>query len=160
MVVSQAFAAHYQDLKAIAHRELARHQRETINTTALLHEAWIKLAHADLQVDAYHFRNQVAIAMRHILVDVARRKQAQKRQAIEPEDLLLQSAKNSAFDVLQIESLINWLASEQPRMAETVMLRVFANLEFEEIAEHQNVNLRTARRDWVAAMALLKERGD
>jgi hypothetical protein len=72
----------------------------------------------------------------YILVDVARRKQAQKRQAIEAEDLLLQTAKNSA------------------------MLRVFANLEFEEIAEHQNVHVRTARRDWVAAMALLKERGN
>jgi RNA polymerase sigma factor (TIGR02999 family) len=158
MSVSEGFHAHYRELKAIAHRELMRHQRHSINTTALLHEAWIKLANAEQQTHPRHFRNQVAIAMRHILVDAARRRQTQKRQPLEEIERRAYTDGNPAYDVLQIEALINWLANDQPRMAETVVLRVFASLDLEEIAEHQGVNVRTVRRDWLAATTLLRER--
>ena len=155
---SKSFQAHYQDLKAIAHQELARHQRNSMNTTALVHEAWIKLAHADLQEDPRHFRNQVALSMRHILVDAARRRHAHKRQALEAIETCAQEESKTAFDVLQIESLISWLSNVQPRMAETVTLRVFANMSADEIAEHQSLNVRSVRRDWLAAITLLRAR--
>ena len=158
----------YLELKAIARRELARHQRSTMNTTGLVHEAFIKLSEHDDALDRAHRINLVAKVMRQITVDHARAKQAQKRgvQAndvevlddAEPYDALNGHAKSAieAFELLAFDQALTQLAQQHPRMARALELSYFAGVEHEEIARLLEVNLRTVQRDLLAARALVQ----
>ena len=150
----------YQQLKVIARRELAKHQRETINTTALVHEAYIKLAEHDDTLDRAHRINLVTRVMRQITVDYARAKQTQKRGDT-PLDLdlvatLSQPAQADGFDLLAFDQSLTQLADQHPRMARVLELSFFSGVDNEEIAQLLQLNLRTVQRDLLAAKTLLR----
>ena len=153
-----AFDAVYDELRHLAHGLLRRRTPgETLNTTALVHEAYLKLDGRDgAAVDRTHFFALAARAMRFILVDHARARQAVKRggrgvtfgPAHDVADL-------RADEVLALDEALARLADEQPRLAQVVELRFFGGLTFEEAAEVTGVSVRTAKRDWDLARAWL-----
>jgi RNA polymerase sigma factor (TIGR02999 family) len=152
----------YLQLKNIASRELARRARDTLNTTGLVHEAFIKLAEHDVELDRAHRIHLVTRVMRQITVDHARAKQSQKRngqtQALDGELLdgfgLQVQADN--FDLVAFDQALLQLAQLQPRMARVLELAFFAGIENQEIASLLDINLRTVQRDLTAAKLLLQ----
>jgi RNA polymerase sigma factor (TIGR02999 family) len=152
----------YLQLKSIARRELARRARDTLNTTGLVHEAFIKLAEQGTELDRAHRINLVTRVMRQITVDHARAKQSQKRsgqiQALDNElfeGLSLQVQADN-FDLVAFDQALLQLAQHQPRMARVLELAVFAGVENAEIASLLDINLRTVQRDMTAAKILLQ----
>lgn len=150
----------YGELRRIAHLLLRRGQAgETLNTTALVNEAWLKLAGADARFnDRQHFFAASARAMRHILVDAARRRGASKRGGLQvaatPADSELAIAAQ-AEQVLAIEEALASLADLDPRLTQVVECRVFAGYSEEETAEVLGLSLRTSQRLWTRARAWL-----
>lgn len=156
----------YEQLKAIAKRELARHQRDTLNTTSLVHEAFIKLAGNDTELERVHRINLVTRAMRQITVDHARAKKAQKRSCVQQSldyeslDTLSLQVQPDNFDLVAFDQALSLLASQHPRMARVLELSFFAGLDNEEIAGLLDVTLRTVQRDLMAAKLLLAQAVD
>ena len=150
----------YQQLKAIAHRELARRQHYTLNTTGLVHEAFIKLAESDAQLDRAHRINLVARVMRQITADHARAKAANKRHGasfeIELLNTLTHPMQSDVEEMLAFEQSLNQLEAQHPRMARVLELSFFAGVDAVEIAELLKVNLRTVQRDLLAAKTLVR----
>lgn len=156
-----AFSAVYAELKRAAHLQLRR-GRNTINTTGLVHEAWMKLAMgATLSIaDRNHLLGLSARAMRQVLVDRARVAQARKRGDGLPPMTLTASmgvAEESAavVEVLALDQMLETLQKFDPRAAQIVELRYFGGYEEKEIADMLQVNERTVRRDWRKARAFL-----
>jgi RNA polymerase sigma factor (TIGR02999 family) len=151
----------YQELRGRAHRLLMRERSgDTIDTTALVHEAYVRLAEsAELSVnDRGHFFALASRAMRHILVDYARRSRAQKRGGgLSP--LTLDPGRvaivDRAEELIALHDALDQLAVLDERLARNVELRFFGGLTIEETAEVLDVSPRTVRRDWRKARALL-----
>ena len=143
----------YATLRRLAHRQRAREQAHTLETTALVHEAYLQLANkGDVSfADRAHLYAYMSQAMRHILVDHARRHRAQKRQAPEMEE----QAGSDILDVLAIDEAMSRLAALDARLARVAELRLFADLSSPEIAEVIGVNTRTVERDWLKARTFL-----
>ena len=152
----------YLQLKAIAKRELARRQRDTLNTTGLVHEAYIKLASDDSELDRAHRINLITRVMRQITVDHARAKQMQKRSCVQQSldhellDTLSLQVQPDNFDLVAFDQALSQLAAEHPRMGRVLELSFFAGIDNEEIATLMDVNLRTVQRDLMAAKLLLQ----
>jgi RNA polymerase sigma factor (TIGR02999 family) len=156
----------YDELRAIAHRHLARGRRMgaqdgTLATTALVNEAYLKLVdqrHAKWN-DRAHFLALVAIAMRQILIDRARAQVAEKRGGggvdVTLDDAVI-AADRSPARLLEVDEALQRLAAVEPRLAWVVECRFFGGLSEEEIAEALSVTVRTVQRDWVKARALLR----
>lgn len=151
----------YEDLHALAHRSLLGGRAEdTLNTTALVHEAFLKLhARETLTVnDRRHFFAVAAMAMRQIVVDHARRRLAGKRGGdlrrvdLDASELPVQDA---AADILAIEEALQKLSALDPRLGRVVELRFYGGLTVEETAEVLDVDPRTVKRDWRKARAVL-----
>lgn len=152
----------YQELRVIAHRQLARQAGGgTIETTALVHEAYIKLvdqSHADWR-DRSHFLAVASLAMRHVLVDRAKARSTLKRGGerrritLDEEHIAID---DQADALLQLDEAMNRLAELQPRLARVVECRFFGGLTEEEIAEALGVTVRTVQRDWAKARMLLR----
>ena len=144
----------YATLHRLAHRQRLREQAHTLDTTALVHEAWLQLANkGDLAfADRAHLYAYMSQAMRHILVDHARRRRAQKRQA---PDLTQEPAGPDILDVLAIDEAMSRLAAVDERLARVAQLRLFADLSSPEIAEVLGVTARTVERDWLKARTFL-----
>lgn len=161
--VSDAFAHVYGELKRIAHRHLAGAPMPTLNTTGLVHEAWLKLSRADLGPanDRHHFFALAARAMRQIVVDHARGRIADKRggAALHLVDLDeaagVASAAMTPEDLLRLDEALTALGADEPRIAELIELRFFAGVPVEDIARMQSVSERTLNRDWRRARAQL-----
>jgi len=154
------FGAVYDDLRQIAHRMLRRHApADTLHTTALVHEAYLKLdGHEASAVDRAHFFALAARAMRFIVVDHARARRAAKRGGGAHRVTLGPAhdvADLRADEVLALDEALSRLAAERPRLAQVVELRFFGGLTFEEAAEAAGVSVRTAKRDWDLARAWL-----
>ncbi|HEX4963034.1 MAG TPA: ECF-type sigma factor [Thermoanaerobaculia bacterium] len=160
------FSRVYRDLHALAHRQLGVRGRpgETLGTTVLVHEAYLRLAQpAGLSaVDRSHFFNLAARVMRHVVVDYARRRDAAKRSGdvvrLELDGRGEPAAAEDARltgDLLALDAALQRLAAESPRLARLVELRFFAGLGFAEIGEVQGLTERTAKRDWRKARAFL-----
>ena len=152
------FAAIYDDLRRRARRFL-RVSEATLSTTALVHETYISLAGGHLSLnDKEHFFRLAARAMRRVLIDAARRRNAAKRgEGMAPITLDTGLAEPIvAVDVLALDQALDRLAAAEPRLAKVVELHFFAGLDFTEIARLLDVSERTARRDWRAARALLE----
>jgi RNA polymerase sigma factor (TIGR02999 family) len=161
---AEVFGRLYTDLKRLAHAQLAGGRRpgETLDTTVLVHEAYLRLAGGST-LDAMgraHFFNLAARVMRNVLIDFARRRDAEKRGAalrvswpegLDPAD---QSA-GSEVDLLALDTALARLQGESPRLAQVVELRFFAGLALEEIAGLLDVGERTLKRDWRKARAFL-----
>ena len=151
----------YAELRAMAEMKLAKDPGNyTLQPTALVHDAWLKLADGSLRgfENRAHFFGAAAQAMRRILIDRARAKFAGKRGGrVEHVDLDLVDVAVNAPDttLLQLDEALEQLAKEDPPAAELVRLRFFVGLKNEEAAEVLNISERTARRHWVFARALV-----
>ena len=160
--VDQLVPLLYQELRAIAHRQLvARAQGATLSTTALVHEAYLKLVDQSRAAwrDRAHFLAVASLAMRHVLVDRAKARRALKRGG-ERRRLSLDDADIAIDDqpeaLLQLDEAMTRLTALQPRLARVVECRFFGGLTEEEIAEALGVTVRTVQRDWVKARMLLQ----
>ncbi len=156
----------YDELRALARRQLRyRRPGQTITTTVLVHEAYLKLIDQDgvPWQDRSHFFSVAALAMRHILVDSARRRVAKKRGG---EDLRVTldefrlsdgepDAEARAVEVLAVDRALTSLAALNNRLSQLVELRFFAGLTEEETAQVMGTSERTVRRDWRKARAFL-----
>jgi RNA polymerase sigma factor (TIGR02999 family) len=151
----------YDELRMIARAQRRRAPDQTLDTTALVHEAYLRLLDRDRLdcADRRHFFAYVAKAMRSILLDGARRRAAVKRggDLVRDDDALIAELPQlgSDVDLIAIDAALGALARLSPRLAEVVELHVFAGLEFSEIAECLGVTERTVFRDWRKARALL-----
>lgn len=159
--LERIFPLVYDELHAVARRQLNRRRSgETLNTTALVHEAYLKLVdqtRAEWQ-DRSHFMAVAAVAMRHILVDYARRRTAHKRGGHEQPVLLDEvtpSIEARAEEILAIDEALTALAGLNDRLAKLVELRFFGGLTVEETAEVLGVSERTVKREWRKARAFL-----
>lgn len=144
----------YATLHRLAHVQRLREQAHTLDTTALVHEAWLQLANkGELSfADRTHLYAYMSQAMRHILVDHARRRQARKRQAPE---IAEEPAQSDLLDVLAIDEAMQRLAAVDERLARVAELRLFADLTSPEISEVLGVTARTVERDWLKARTFL-----
>lgn len=157
----------YDRLRGIAsHRMASERPDHTLDATALVHEAWIRLLDQDNLTweSRRHFYGAAAGAMRRILVDHARGRQRRKRGGdyqrldLDVADL---SMELDPAHVLAVEESLVQLEVLDPRAAEIVKLRFFAGLDFTEIARSLELSERTIRREWVSARAyLLRALGD
>ncbi len=143
----------YATLHRLAHRQRRHEDAHTLQTTALVHEAWLQLANKGAMSfsDRAHLYAYMSQAMRHILVDHARRRRAQKRQAPE----VTEPSSPDALDVLAIDEAMRQLAALDPRLARVAELRLFGDLSSPEIADILDLTARTVERDWLKARAFL-----
>lgn len=159
--LDRLFPVVYRELHGRAHHQLARHRPgDTLSTTALVHEAYLKLTDSAGQSynDRIHFFAVASRAMRQILVDHARRKAAEKRGgglrevSLDPADL---ASPDRAGELLALDEALGELAVLDERLARTVELRFFGGLSVEETADVMAVSPRTIKRDWRKARAFL-----
>lgn len=152
----------YDDLRAIAHRRLdGSDPRASLNTTALVHEAYLRLAGVEEKAWASrgHFFAFCSKAMRHILIDYARARQTAKRGG--DRERVPLSGELGAMDadidrVLAVEEALVVLEARDERLARMVECRFFGGLTTAETAEALGVTPRTVARDWVRAQAHLR----
>ncbi|MDE2347091.1 MAG: sigma-70 family RNA polymerase sigma factor [Gammaproteobacteria bacterium] len=155
----------YDDLRRIARRERYRVSAgATLQTTALIHEAYLKLHGPQSFNDREHFLRASALAMRHVLVNHARDRLAKKRgggKANVPLELAPEVAGASDEDIVEINDALRRLAQLNPRLAQVVECRFFGGYDEAETATALGLTDRTVRRDWVKARAWLRrELGD
>lgn len=160
-VLDQLVPLIYDELRAMAHRHLAaEHGPRTLQTTALVHEAYLRLAdqtQATARGRAYFFA-AAAQAMRQVLVDRARRRNAQKRGGGEtPLSLDAQQIAVDSFaaDLLDLDRALTALAARNPRQARVVECRFFGGMRLAETAEALGISPRTVHNDWMVARAWL-----
>jgi RNA polymerase sigma factor (TIGR02999 family) len=151
----------YDHLRQIARRQRNLRASETLNTTGLVHEAYIKLSdHARVSwSDRSHFFALASVAMRHVLVDHARARLSQKRGGVQhpvtlEDDLVAADAQPDVL--LELNDALERLAVVDPRLARVVECRFFGGLSEEETAETLAVTTRTVQRDWAKARMLLR----
>jgi RNA polymerase sigma factor (TIGR02999 family) len=149
----------YADLRAIASAKMAREQSgQTLQATALVHEAWLRLGDGVFHNRA-HFFGAAAEAMRRILVDRARRKKCLKHGAgaehVDVDVIEIAAPLGSEDEMLAVNDALDRLAAYDSRKAELVKLRYFTGLSFAEAAEVLGISERTASRDWDFARAWL-----
>lgn len=134
----------------------------TLQPTALVHEAWMKLVKGQPSLaDRSHFFAVAALAMRQILVNHAERKAAAKRGGDAHRvtfDEMAVHAETPDVDVLALNRAVDALEAESPRLARLVQLRYFAGLTIDETAEVLEISAATVKRDWAYARAWLFER--
>jgi RNA polymerase sigma factor (TIGR02999 family) len=157
---AQAFEAAYQELQRLARAQLRRlRPGQTLTTTALVHEAFVKLMKSPVRTqDRAHFLSLAARAMRQILVDYARRRGSPKRGGdLRPTTFDGESipVETLAFEMLAIDRALTRLAVLDERLARIVEWRYFGGMTEEEVAEALGVTSRTVRRDWRKARAFL-----
>lgn len=152
------FALAYDELRRIAHRVKAG-RAETLSTTALVHEAYLKLLPGNIPAaDAVHFKRLIARAMRDVMVDAARRSGALKRGGADlvvtlddgVEDFTVKSAA-----VLELDAALDTLARVDERRAAVVECRFFGGLDVDETATALGLSTATVKRDWRVARAWL-----
>ena len=159
--MERAFAAVYEELHLVAHRQRARSRPgDTLSTTVLVHEAFLKLTQgAPVAVqDRQHFFALAARAMRQILVDGARARVSAKRGGgVTPVELLDIDLPVDAIavDVVALDRALDRLEAVDPQLARLVEGRFFAGCTDAELAEILGRNERTVRRDWERARAFL-----
>jgi RNA polymerase sigma factor (TIGR02999 family) len=153
----------YDDLRRIAHSHVRKTDGgETVNTTALVHEAYLKLAGAEPaewggRAQFYAFCSK---AMRRILIDYARERNAQKRGGgrvqvpLTPESAVVDE---EATRLLAVDEALTALERRDPRMVRIAECRFFAGLSVSETAEAMSVSPRTVEREWARARAYLHQ---
>jgi RNA polymerase sigma factor (TIGR02999 family) len=155
----------YEELRALAAQKLAQEKPgQTLQPTALVHEAYLRLAGAGRDqrwAGRGHFFAAAAEAMRRILVENARRKKRLKHggglQRAELDDAML-AVEAPGDDVLAVDEALEQLAAQDSQTAELVKLIYFAGLTTEQAAEVLNISVRTAYRNWAYARAWLYRR--
>jgi RNA polymerase sigma factor (TIGR02999 family) len=149
----------YADLKRLARRERARAGAGgTLHTTALVHEAYLKLRETRSWNDESHFFRAAALAMRHALVNHAEARRAAKRGGGAPHlslDQALEIGVASDEALLALDQALHRLARQSARLARVVECRFFAGFDERETARALGLSERTVRRDWTLARAWL-----
>jgi len=156
----------YRELKRLARRRVHGREGETLQTTALVHEAYLRLVgmHEVSWQDRAHFYAVSARVMRGILVDAARARRARKRGgsprgsgAFAPVDIeqVPDMTSGRADEVLAVHEALELLAELSPRQARVVEMRFFVGLSVEEVAEVLKVSPQSVMRDWRLAKAWL-----
>lgn len=158
---NELFQVLYQELHARAHRERSRHGPSTLSTTALVHEAYVKLYDRPLNVESrQHFFHLAAQAMRQILVDHVRSRQCAKRGSglinvtLEAD---LPVANELSVELIALDTALDKLSATNPRLAKLAEMHVFAGLDFREIAELLGTSERSIYRDWRLARVILRQ---
>jgi RNA polymerase sigma factor (TIGR02999 family) len=159
--LDRLFPLVYDELRRMAHRALLRERAShTLNTTALVHEAYLRLVdqHRANWNDRVHFLAIAATAMRRILVDYARRQKRLKRggeqRPVDLDDAML-VADQRADTLLALDEALSGLVALNERLTRVVECRFFAGLTTEETAAALQVTTRTVERDWQKARAWL-----
>jgi RNA polymerase sigma factor (TIGR02999 family) len=159
--VAAVFPLVYEELRGLAHRVLARERPDhTLSTTALVHEAYIKLSGLDRMRwrNRGHFLATCAQAMRRVLVNHARERRRLKRgggQAKLPLSEALVAAQDSPDELISIDEALNKLESLNARQCRVVECRFFAGLSVPDTAEALGLSEATVKRDWAVARAWL-----
>ena len=159
--LDRLFPLLYDELRGVAHRRLAAERSDhTLNTTGLVHEAYIKLVDQTRVrwKDRAHFFAMAARGMRWILVDYARRHASAKRGGglrRVPLDAADLSAQDRADTLLELNEALERLSGLDERLGKVVECRFFGGLTEEETAAALGVTSRTVRRDWLKARGLL-----
>jgi RNA polymerase sigma factor (TIGR02999 family) len=153
----------YEELRRLAAHKMANQAPgHTLQPTALVHEAWLRLiGNQEAQfVGRAHFFAAAAEAMRHILIDSARRKRAMRHGGgqvrVDIQNLEI-AAPADDDELLAIHEVLDKLATEEPQKAELTKLRYFVGMTFEEAAEVLGISVATAKRHWAYARAWLYE---
>lgn len=153
----------YEELRKLAAHRLAKEKPgQTLQATALVHEAYVRLVDVN-EIQHWHSRGHffaaAAEGMRRILIDNARRKMSERhggnhrRLELAPDDAVI---VDSDDDLLMLDEALSKLAESRPEAVELVKLRVFAGLSTQEAAEILGLPDRTARRTWNYAQAWLR----
>ncbi|MEZ6129866.1 MAG: ECF-type sigma factor [Planctomycetaceae bacterium] len=159
------FTAFYAELRRLAHLRLRREgSGQTLQTTALVHEVWLRLGNetgARHWTSSDHFLATVSTSMRHLLVDRARRRRAARhggecvRVSYEIDEMELAERDD---DLLALEEALQALAREDPVKAQLVTLRYFGGLSIEEACDVLELSRTTAHRYWVYSRTWLYRR--
>lgn len=152
------FSLAYEELRRLASSIKRNDASATINATALVNEAWLKLAaSAGFEAESrLHFKRIAARAMRQLLVEAARRRQTGKRDGLSITfDESTTLAPMAGREILALDAALDVLATVEPRQASVVEARFFGGLGTEEIAAQLGVSEATVLRDWRAAKAWL-----
>lgn len=160
--VEKLFALVYGELRVMAEGRLrAERQGHTLQPTALVNEVYLRLdPDKATWENRRHFFGAASRAMRRILVDHARRRLADKRGGglarVTLADLEVHSPE-ADLDLLALDTALETLERDEPRLATVVTMRVFAGMSIEETAEALEISLATVKRDWLYARAWLAE---
>lgn len=150
----------FRELRSLAELYMRREgPGHTLQPTALVHEAYLRLVGdqaRDWQNRA-QFIGVAASVMRRLLIDHARKKRAEKRQAAEPLDWQCSMTTQKAEELLDLNTALDRLEKSNTRYARVVELRYFGGLSIEEAAEVLQTSPMTVKRDWTAARAWLKQ---
>ena len=149
----------YAELRQLARAKMAREQPgHTLQPTALVHEAWLRLGDQRFENRAHLF-GAAAEAMRRILIDRARRKLAACHGAsaehVDVDEIEIAAPTQKDDELLAVHEALDRLATHDARRAELVKLRYFAGLSIDEAAEVLGISAPTAKRDWTYARAWL-----
>ncbi len=159
-VLDALFSDAYEELRRLAASVRQGDPSATISPTALVNEAWMKLADSPqvARTSRLHFKRIAARAMRQVLIEAARRRQADKRGGGTPfvtfEDSMGETA-TAADELLALDEALDELARISPRQAMMVEARFFGGLDLKETAELLDVSEATIVRDWRSARAWL-----
>jgi RNA polymerase sigma factor (TIGR02999 family) len=158
--LDQLFSLVYDELLDLAHMQRLRWQGEhTLNTTALVHEAYERLSGGDLDLEnRKHFMRVAAKAMRYVLLDHARAKSRQKRggdQQRVPFDEALSVSYEEAEELIELDNALQRLEENNERQSAVVECRFFAGMTIDETAAVLDVSAATVKRDWRMARAWL-----
>ncbi|HSM62188.1 MAG TPA: ECF-type sigma factor [Longimicrobiales bacterium] len=160
--VDRMYALAYEELRRLAHSVRRTRPGSTLTTTAVVHEACIKLIPPGTPEwrDHRHFFGVAARAMRQVLVDAARRRLAAKRgsgalMVTLPEDVDGRAVRPD--ELLDLHAALQRLETMDPRLARLVELRYFAGLSIEDTAQTLDVSTATVKRDWRVARAWLAQ---
>ena len=158
-IAAELLPAFYQQLRRIAQRTRARFGAgHTLQTTALVHEAYLRLGQTRSFVDETHFLRAAALAMRHALINYAQSRVAGKRggggQHVTLSNIGDLSVESDEGLLALNEAMVR-LSQEMPRLAEVVECRFFGGYTEEDTARALSISLRTVQRDWLKARAWL-----
>lgn len=160
-IVDHLFSVTYEELRRLAFAVRRDDPSATLTPTALLHEAWLKLAGSRgfTGMSRLHFKQIAARAMRQLLVEAARRRNAEKRGGGQIVFVAFDDSLNQPIacedDIVILDAALNELAKLNPRQALVIESRFFGGLEVPETAEILGVSEATVHRDWRVAKAWL-----
>lgn len=161
-VPPESSAAIYEELRALARWHFnQQHASHTLQPTALVHEAWMKLRAGGSWKSHDHFIAVASVAMRQVLVDHARRRSTQKRDGRSAHSGPLVSEptlSHRGFDVLAIDDLVRRLSDLDPRTGRIAHLKLFGGMTNQQVAALIEVSAATVSNEWSVARAWLLAR--
>jgi RNA polymerase sigma-70 factor, ECF subfamily len=160
--LNEVFSLVYEELKRLGSYIRRGQPGATLNTTALVHEAWLKLkASKSLEFKSEaHFKHIAAKAMRQILVDAARRRAAKKRGGageaiLVPMDFSVGASPTTSAEIIALETALQTLERMSPRQVNVIECRFYGAMTVEQTAEALEISTASVERDWRTARAWL-----